>query len=153
MKLALKYVWLLEILSVFVHLRNESDDISGTMYETVGKCSPQRHCSWTYWWTHTRLDHRPIAAVSIFCLCELHSSQAHALSHQTEFTTRCTAVGWQWHTPCTGQCFEQKLLQSASCYECRPTKKRPSILINKHPQSFGKRTHNTAFDVYGKVHK
>jgi hypothetical protein len=45
MKLALKYVWMLEILSVFVHLRNESDDICGTMCETVGKCGQQRHYS------------------------------------------------------------------------------------------------------------
>jgi hypothetical protein len=43
--------------------------------------------------------------------------------------------------------------KSASCFECRQTDKRPSILINKHPQSFGKRTHNSAFDVYRKIAK
>jgi hypothetical protein len=32
-------------------------------------------------------------------------------------------------------------------------KKRLSIQINKHPQSFGKRTHNSAFDVYRKIPK
>jgi hypothetical protein len=43
--LSLKYVWMLEILSDFVYLRNESDEISGTMIEADGECSKQRHYS------------------------------------------------------------------------------------------------------------
>jgi len=46
-------------------------------------------------------------------------------------------------------CYSLHLVTNAD----KRNKKRPSILINKYPQSFGKRTHNTAFDVYGKVHK
>lgn len=154
MKLALKYVWMLEMLSVFVHLRNESDGISCTMCETVGKCIQQRHCSWTYWRTHTRLDHRPIAAVSIFCLVN-HIPARHMLHHtrrNVQHGARLFADSGIHHALASilnWICYSLRLVSNAD--NPLPPKKGSTILINKHPQSFGKQTHSSAFDVYRKV--